>query len=117
MSPITSIPPSPQPTLSPPSLRAPSHQAAKPVSSAEADAQRDAKLMDAARELEANFLAEMLKSSGLGEMPEGFGGGIGEEQFASFLRLEQSRKMVEAGGIGLAQSLFEALKERADGSF
>jgi len=70
-------------------------------------------LMKAARELEANFLAEMLKSAGLGETPEAFGGGAGEDQFASFLRLEQARAMVDAGGIGLAQSLFEALKERS----
>jgi len=79
-------------------------------------AARDAKLRDAARELEANFLAEMLKSAGVGKTPDAFGGGAGEEQFASFLRLEQAREMVNAGGIGLAQSLFEALKERADGA-
>ncbi len=78
--------------------------------------ERDAKLMDAAKELEANFLAEMLKAAGLGKMPESFGGGEGEEQFSSFLRLEQARGMVNAGGIGLAQSLFEAMKERADGA-
>jgi len=77
---------------------------------------RDAKLMQAARELEANFLSEMLKAAGLGEMPETFGGGAGEAQFASLLRLEQAREMVDAGGIGLAQSLFEALKEHADGA-
>lgn len=77
-------------------------------------AQDDA-LMKAARELEASFLAEMLKSAGLGETPEAFGGGPGEDQFASFLRLEQARAMVGAGGIGLAESLFEALKERAVG--
>ena len=77
---------------------------------------RDAKLFDAARELEATFLAEMLISACLGEVPEGFGGGAGEEQFGSFLRLEQARAMVDGGGIGLAQSLFEALKERADGA-
>lgn len=79
-------------------------------------AARDAKLHEAARELEATFLAEMLKSAGLGETPEGFGGGAGEEQFGSFLRLEQARAMVDAGGIGLAQSLFEAMKERANGT-
>ena len=77
---------------------------------------RDQKLRAAARELEANFLAEMLKSAGVGKTPEAFGGGAGEEQFASFLRLEQAREMVNAGGIGLAQSLFEAMKERADGA-
>ncbi|GKY86701.1 rod-binding protein [Sinisalibacter aestuarii] len=77
-------------------------------------ARRDAALHTAARELEASFLAEMLKSAGLGDMPDAFGGGAGEEQFASFLRLEQARAMVGAGGIGLARSLFDALKERAD---
>ncbi|HHS93936.1 MAG TPA: chemotaxis protein chel [Rhodobacterales bacterium] len=77
-------------------------------------AQRDAQLKEAAKELEATFLAEMLKSAGLGETPSAFGGGAGEEQFGSFLRMEQARAMVNAGGIGLAESLFEALKEHAD---
>lgn len=79
------------------------------------DSTQDARLMEAARDLEANFLAEMLKAAGLGATPEGFGGGAGEDQFSSFLRLEQAKSMVEAGGIGLAESLFNALKERADG--
>lgn len=76
----------------------------------------DRQLREAARELEANFLAEMLKAAGVGKTPEGFGGGAGEDQFASFLRLEQAREMAHAGGIGLAQRLFEAMKERADGT-
>lgn len=76
---------------------------------------KDAKLMQAAKDLEASFLAEMLKSAGLGETRDSFGGGAGEDQFSSFLVQEQARAMVDAGGIGLAQSLFEALKERADG--
>jgi Rod binding domain-containing protein len=66
----------------------------------------------AAIELEANFLAEMLKHAGLGEMRGGFGGGVGEEQFASFLRQEQSQPMAEAGGVGLAETIFEAMKAR-----
>ncbi len=78
-----------------------------------ADSQ-DKKLREAAQELEANFLAEMLKSAGVGKTPEAFGGGAGEDQFASFLRLEQAREMAKAGGIGLAQSLYEAMKERAN---
>lgn len=73
---------------------------------------QDRALRDAARELEANFLAEMLKAAKVGETPEGFGGGEGESQFASFMRLEQARQMTEGGGIGLAESLFHALKER-----
>lgn len=71
--------------------------------------QKTEDLMTAAKELESAFLAEMLKSAGLGETPEGFGGGIGEDQFSSFLREAQARAMVEAGGIGLAQQLFESL--------
>ncbi|MBV7407966.1 rod-binding protein [Maritimibacter sp. DP1N21-5] len=75
----------------------------------------DDRLRAVAKDLEATFLAEMLKSAGLGGLPETFGGGAGEEQFASFLRAEQARMMVDAGGIGLSEMLFDALKERADG--
>ena len=68
-------------------------------------------LRAAARELEATFLAEMLSSAGFGAPRGAFGGGPGEEQFASMLRLEQSRAMVDAGGIGLAETIFKALNE------
>ncbi len=76
--------------------------------------QRDAALFQAAQDLEASFLAEMLKSAGFGKPRDAYGGGIGEDQFGSFLRQEQAKEMVKQGGIGLAESLFEALKERAD---
>lgn len=69
-------------------------------------------LHDAAIELEATFLAEMLKSAGMGETRSGFGGGAGEEQFSSFLVREQALEMARAGGIGLAETIFNALKER-----
>ncbi|QBF29715.1 rod-binding protein [Thalassococcus sp. S3] len=75
---------------------------------------RDAALRKAAVDLEAAFLAEMLKSAGLGQSPDSFGGAAGEDQFSSFLVEAQAQKMAETGGIGLAESLFEALKERAD---
>lgn len=72
-------------------------------------------LMQKAKELEAAFLSEMLSFTGLGEAPEGFGGGgAGEDQFSSFLRNEQARLMVERGGIGLAERLFDSMK-RMDG--
>ncbi len=74
----------------------------------------DSALREAAQKLEASFLAEMLKAAGVGEQIEGWGGGIGEDQFASFLRQAQAEEMAKSGGIGLAESLFEALKERAD---
>lgn len=62
-----------------------------------------------AEELEAGFLAEMLGHAGLDAEAGAFGGGIGEEQFASFLRQAQAEAMVRAGGIGLAESIFRAL--------
>lgn len=74
--------------------------------------QSDARLREAAIKLEATFLAEMLKSTGLGATSDAFGGGIGEEQFTSFMITAQAEAMAAAGGIGLAESLFEALKVR-----
>jgi len=54
-------------------------------------------------------MAEMLGHAGFGAARESFGGGAGEEQFSSFLRQEQANAMVKAGGIGLAESLFNAM--------
>lgn len=71
---------------------------------------RDAALMARAKELEAAFLAEMLGHAGMDADSGGFfGGGVGEEQFASLLRQEEARMMVDRGGIGLAESLFRAM--------
>lgn len=71
-------------------------------------------LWQAAQALESSFLSEMLKTAGVGKPPEALGGGAGEGQFASFLVDEQAKAMVAAGGIGLADVIFEALKEHAD---
>ena len=71
---------------------------------------RDDLLMKRAKELEAAFLTEMLGHAGMDADAEGsFGGGIGEAQFASFLREQEARAMVDRGGIGLAESLFRAM--------
>lgn len=75
----------------------------------------DASLRQAALKLEQAFLAEMLKAAGFGEARKAFGGGEGEEQFGSFLRQEHAAALAEKGGIGLAESLYNALKERQDG--
>jgi flagellar protein FlgJ len=75
----------------------------------QARGQTTAMLMETAKELEAVFLSEMLSFSGLGTASAEFGGGMGEDQFASFLRDEQARLLVERGGIGLAQTIFESL--------
>ena len=76
---------------------------------------RSASLRAAAERLETSFLAEMLKSAGLGKAAEGFSGGVGEGQFASFLVDAQAEEMVRAGGIGLTESLFQSLSQRHDG--
>ncbi len=72
----------------------------------------DTSLKDAAQKMEATFLAEMLKSAGVGTPRETFGGGAGEDQFASFLREEYAQAITEAGGVGLAEALFNAMKAR-----
>ena len=71
----------------------------------------DAALRQAAQDLESTFLAEMLKSAGLGKSRDSMGGGAGEDQFASFLVRAQAEQMTKAGGIGLAEMFFNALKE------
>jgi peptidoglycan hydrolase FlgJ len=76
------------------------------------DATRREQLMAKAKSLEAAFLSEMLSHAGL-EASEGpFSGGIGEDQFASFLREAQAKSIVEHGGIGLAEHLFQSLVKK-----
>ena len=72
-------------------------------------------LRQAAQELEATFLAEMLRSAGLGSTPEGFGGGAGESQFQTFLVREQAAQFAERGGIGLAEAIFTAMQSNLKG--
>jgi Rod binding domain-containing protein len=84
-----------------------------PKSAAALTSPQDKALMKKAQELEASFLSEMLGHAGLDTPSSDFGGGIGEDQFSSFLRAEQAKAMVAKGGIGLAQHLFEALAQRA----
>jgi Rod binding domain-containing protein len=84
--------------------------AAVPVSRTEED-----RLKQVARRLEASFVAEMLRGTGFGEPREGFGGGIGEEQFGSFLRDEIADGIVRAGGFGLAESIFQSLSRMESG--
>lgn len=72
----------------------------------------DSRLRDASVELEAAFLAEMLKSAGLGKARQTFGGGAGEDQFASLLVQQQAQQLARAGGIGLSELLFKSMMEK-----
>lgn len=85
--------------------------AINPAHTAPKETERDDRLFEAAQRLETSFIAEMLKSAGLGKTRSEFGGGAGEEQFASFLVDAQAAKLTEVGGFGLAESFYEALKE------
>lgn len=76
---------------------------------------RDAALRRAATEFEAAFLAEMLSAAGLGRVRPGFGGGPGEEAFASLLVREQAALLARRGGLGLADAVFRALRARETG--
>ena len=66
-------------------------------------------LRAAAEALEATFIDEMLKHAGVGKTPEGFGGGVGEDQFAGFLRRAQAEKIAAQGGIGLAEQIIKSM--------
>ena len=72
----------------------------------------DAGARKAAQAFEAAFLSEMLKYTGLNAKPESFGGGAGEEAFASLLTDQYASLLAERGGIGLAQQVFELLKHK-----
>ena len=70
---------------------------------------------EAAVQLEATFLAEMLKSASFGAARSSFGGGAGEEQFSSMLVREQALQITRAGGIGLTEILMQGLVADQDG--
>ena len=77
---------------------------------------KNPKIWKSAQTLEANFMAEMLKSAGLGKPRDSFGGGAGEDQFSSFLTREYADATVAAGGIGLAQSIYDSLVRKEGGT-
>ena len=95
-----------------PPIPAPAARAAPPPGQAP---DREDALMEAARALEASFLAEMLGAAGMGRTREAMGGGAGEDAFGSLLVREQAQAMTRAGGIGLAESIFETLLAREGG--
>ena len=68
----------------------------------------------AAEALEAAFLTEMLKASGLGEQENSLSGGYGEDHFASFHRQAIAERMVQSGGLGLAEAFYRSMMEARD---
>lgn len=70
-------------------------------------------IQKAAKELETQFLAEMLKAAGFGKERSDMGGGVGEQQFSSFLVDTQAEQLVKAGGLGLTETFVRALTENS----
>lgn len=60
-------------------------------------------LTQTALKFEAAILAELLRAAGAEQTGTLFGGGIGENQFASLLLDAQAQRIADAGGIGLAE--------------
>jgi len=69
-----------------------------------------ARLWKSAQQLESAFLSEMIGQIGLGG-PDG-SRGEGSGQFDSFLHAAYADRLVQKGGIGLAQMIFTSLARR-----
>ena len=83
-----------------------------PLTSARSAESVDQAARATAEEFEAVFLSEMLKHRGLNAVPDGFGGGAGETAFTSLLTDEYARLLAERGGIGIAEQIYNALKQK-----
>lgn len=75
-------------------------------------AQPTVRLAAVAREFEASFLAEMLRAAKFGAPAGNFGGGIGEDQFASFLVDAQAQQLAAGGGLGLSEMILRSLMQQ-----
>ncbi|MGI9395450.1 MAG: rod-binding protein [Boseongicola sp.] len=86
----------------------------QPAGAPQGPVQRNPALWEKSKALEASFLSEMLRDTGFGKSRESLGGGVGEDQFSGMMASEQARAMVEAGGIGLAESIYRSLAARGN---
>ena len=73
--------------------------------------ERDAQIRERAIEFEATFVSQMLKYSGLTESLAKQAGS-GGDAFTSFLIDEYANEIVDQGGFGLADKIYDQLKER-----
>lgn len=85
------------------------HFSIKAIAPVSAPNARQDALRESATALEQSFLAEMLRHAGVARPPEFGGGGAGEDAFAGFLADAYAEELTRAGGIGLADHIFQAL--------
>ncbi len=68
-----------------------------------------------AKEFEAVFLAEMLSHTSLAKTSDSFGGGAGEDAFKSLMTRQWADQLTERGGIGLSETIYQAMLTREGG--
>lgn len=66
-----------------------------------------------AQEFEASFLTEMLKYTGINKTSESFGGGAGEDAFSSMLSAAYADALVDSGGIGITEIVYQSILEKS----
>ncbi|MEQ8711112.1 MAG: rod-binding protein [Rhodospirillales bacterium] len=72
---------------------------------------------EAAKDFEAVFISSMIQPMFDSLETDGmFGGGQGEKVFRSMMVQEYGRKMVDAGGIGLADKVYEVMLKAQEGA-
>lgn len=74
-----------------------------------APSRREEELLQSAKAFEAVFVAQMLSQSGLGKAIAA-DGGFGGEAFSSLLVEQYADRLVEQGGFGLAERIYEQLR-------
>ena len=75
-------------------------------------AARDAQLRKQAREFEAVFVSQMLKHAGLTEALSGSESKFGGEAFSNMLTEQYANELIEDGGFGLAEEIYQQLLEK-----
>ena len=83
--------------------------AAKAAATAEAG--RDPRAWEAAKEFESQFVSTLFQSmfQGLEDQENPFGGGPGETMFRSLLVDQYSKQITASGGIGLADDVYREM--------
>lgn len=76
---------------------------------------RDAQLREQAREFEAVFVSQMLKHAGLTEALSGSESRFGGEAFSNMLTEQYANELIEDGGFGLAEEIYQQLLEKDQG--
>lgn len=82
---------------------------------AQPDGARREALMENAKAFEATFVAQMLTHSGFSEALSS-NGGFGGEAFSSLLVEQYAEKLVDQGGFGLAEKIYEQLLSKDGGN-